>query len=270
MKKGSKDKEKEVILKRAYAALANEDEYDAYAVTVAGKLRKLSEEQRLYCENIINTALFKAALNQLSEHSTLSQTQPQNPYIPKQQFSTFNVNSVLHSQASSYPKSFIALTPLPSPQNYDGPQTQNQDTNCDVPQTLNRPTSRHSDYGNPSRLQLCDSFQSQKKYSNQPQNINYSKFQNFTSAQNQSDGSLQSRTENPQSNNYYSSHQQNNHSPQSQRDDGIQSPNNNFPQPKSYDLPVPESPNYGSSDSDMYDSRPSPNHNLSHFSNCDY
>lgn len=47
------------------------DEYDAYGITVAAKLRRMNESQRLYCEKIINEALFKAALEQLTPLSEI-------------------------------------------------------------------------------------------------------------------------------------------------------------------------------------------------------
>ena len=47
------------------------DEYDAYAFTIASKLRKMEERQRLYAERVINDALFKGALDQLSPLSEI-------------------------------------------------------------------------------------------------------------------------------------------------------------------------------------------------------
>nr|CAD7432415.1 unnamed protein product [Timema monikensis] len=47
------------------------NEYDAFGVIVAAKLQKLDSQQRLFAENIINQALFKGALCQLSENTTL-------------------------------------------------------------------------------------------------------------------------------------------------------------------------------------------------------
>nr|CAD7438927.1 unnamed protein product [Timema bartmani] len=47
------------------------NEYNAFGVVVAAKLQKLDSQQRLFAENIINQALFKGALCQLSENTTL-------------------------------------------------------------------------------------------------------------------------------------------------------------------------------------------------------
>lgn len=48
-----------------------EDEYDAYGITVAAKLRKMTEHQRLFSENLINQILFKGMFNKLSENTVL-------------------------------------------------------------------------------------------------------------------------------------------------------------------------------------------------------
>ena len=43
------------------------DEYDAYGVTVASKLRRMEVSQRIYCENLINKAMYLSTLNKLTE-----------------------------------------------------------------------------------------------------------------------------------------------------------------------------------------------------------
>lgn len=43
------------------------DEFTAFGITVAAKLRQMDQLQRLYAENIINQTLFKGMLNQLSD-----------------------------------------------------------------------------------------------------------------------------------------------------------------------------------------------------------
>lgn len=42
------------------------DEHDAFGITVAAKLRKMEENQRLFAENIINQTLYKGMLFQLT------------------------------------------------------------------------------------------------------------------------------------------------------------------------------------------------------------
>ncbi|KAG5865487.1 hypothetical protein JTB14_033918 [Gonioctena quinquepunctata] len=104
------DENKEKLLKKAYEALSNDDEY--VAVTVAAKLRKLSEEQLLYCENIINKVLFKAALNKLSENTTLVTSPSYEKKAPRQSSSTFNINSIINREEtpSTQNCSFITLS----------------------------------------------------------------------------------------------------------------------------------------------------------------
>ncbi|XP_075234034.1 uncharacterized protein LOC142331595 isoform X3 [Lycorma delicatula] len=50
----------------------NKDEYTAFGITVAAKLRKMDENQRVYAENAVNLALFKGQLKKLSETSTIT------------------------------------------------------------------------------------------------------------------------------------------------------------------------------------------------------
>lgn len=45
------------------------DEYTAFGITVAAKLKKMDTYQRLYAENIINQTLFKGLMNQLEPPS---------------------------------------------------------------------------------------------------------------------------------------------------------------------------------------------------------
>lgn len=47
------------------------DEYDAYGIIVASRLRRMEERQRLFCEKIINDAVFKGTLNQLTPISDI-------------------------------------------------------------------------------------------------------------------------------------------------------------------------------------------------------
>lgn len=59
-------------------APTNGDENHSIGVTVASKLRKMYHDQRLFAENLINQALFKGMLFQLSRQSEIK-TPPQKP-----------------------------------------------------------------------------------------------------------------------------------------------------------------------------------------------
>ncbi|XP_075229669.1 uncharacterized protein LOC142329169 isoform X26 [Lycorma delicatula] len=52
----------------------DEDEYTAFGITVAAKLRKMDENQKVYAENVINQVLFKGQLKKLCETSTVTDT----------------------------------------------------------------------------------------------------------------------------------------------------------------------------------------------------
>ncbi|XP_069835392.1 uncharacterized protein [Dendropsophus ebraccatus] len=61
------------LLTQAAAILSkNNDEYDAFGITVASKLRKMEEKQRLVAEVLIMDVLYKGMLNQLSEESYIA------------------------------------------------------------------------------------------------------------------------------------------------------------------------------------------------------
>ncbi|KAM4032669.1 uncharacterized protein ACNLHF_019857 isoform 2-T2 [Anomaloglossus baeobatrachus] len=61
------------LLSQAAAILSkNNDEYDAFGVTVASKLRRMEEKQRLVAEVLIMDVLYKGMLNQLSEESYIA------------------------------------------------------------------------------------------------------------------------------------------------------------------------------------------------------
>lgn len=61
------------LLSQAAAILAkNNDEYDAFGITVASKLRRMEEKQRLVAEVLIMDVLYKGMLNQLSEESYIA------------------------------------------------------------------------------------------------------------------------------------------------------------------------------------------------------
>ncbi|XP_071986470.1 uncharacterized protein [Engystomops pustulosus] len=61
------------LLSQAAAILSkNNDEYDAFGITVASKLRRMEEKQRLVAEVLIMDVLYKGMLNQLSEESYIA------------------------------------------------------------------------------------------------------------------------------------------------------------------------------------------------------
>ncbi|KAM3912760.1 uncharacterized protein RB166_018200 isoform 2-T3 [Leptodactylus fuscus] len=61
------------LLSQAAAILSkNNDEYDAFGITVASKLRRMDEKQRLVAEVLIMDVLYKGMLNQLSEESYIA------------------------------------------------------------------------------------------------------------------------------------------------------------------------------------------------------
>lgn len=60
------------------------DEYTAIGIMVEAKLRKMSYDQKLFAENIINQALYKGLLFQLTELSEIRTTDfPPGYYLPK-------------------------------------------------------------------------------------------------------------------------------------------------------------------------------------------
>ncbi|XP_075698220.1 uncharacterized protein LOC142663446 isoform X2 [Rhinoderma darwinii] len=61
------------LLSQAAAILSkNNDEFDAFGITVASKLRRMEEKQRLVAEVLIMDVLYKGMLNQLSEESYIA------------------------------------------------------------------------------------------------------------------------------------------------------------------------------------------------------
>lgn len=52
----------------------SEDDIDHFALGVAGKLRKMEPYQKILCENLINTAVFKGQMGQLNEKMSFSES----------------------------------------------------------------------------------------------------------------------------------------------------------------------------------------------------
>jgi len=66
---------KKNTVEKAYELLAKpDDEYDVMGQSVAIKLRKMNEKQALYCEKVINEALYKGMMEQLNEQSCVTTT----------------------------------------------------------------------------------------------------------------------------------------------------------------------------------------------------
>ncbi|XP_075070944.1 uncharacterized protein LOC142159944 [Mixophyes fleayi] len=69
------------LLSQAAAILSkNNDEYDAFGITVASKLRRMDEKQRLIAEVLITDILYKGMLNQLNEETYVAEYSDQ--YYP--------------------------------------------------------------------------------------------------------------------------------------------------------------------------------------------
>nr|CAD7444186.1 unnamed protein product [Timema bartmani] len=64
----SKEAAKELLLAKAEKAL-DRDEFDSYFESVAAKMRRMNEEQRLFAEKIINESVFLGMFNRLTEFS---------------------------------------------------------------------------------------------------------------------------------------------------------------------------------------------------------
>lgn len=95
-------------------APSNGDENHSIGLTVASKLRKMYHDQRLFAENLINQALFKGMMFQLSRQSEIK-TPPQKPSSPEN--SGLNVSPVtcieIYSSQSSQ-----SSPPLPVRENH--------------------------------------------------------------------------------------------------------------------------------------------------------
>ncbi|XP_063775193.1 lysophospholipase-like protein 1 isoform X1 [Pseudophryne corroboree] len=69
------------LLSQAAAILSkNDDEYDAFGITVASKLRRMEEKQRLIAEVLITDILYKGMLNQINEETYVAEYSDQ--YYP--------------------------------------------------------------------------------------------------------------------------------------------------------------------------------------------
>ncbi|XP_041422071.1 uncharacterized protein LOC121401418 [Xenopus laevis] len=59
------------------------DEHDAFAFTVASKLRRMEEEQRLFAENMITQVLQKGLMKKLSDYTTINDHNPTSIQYPQ-------------------------------------------------------------------------------------------------------------------------------------------------------------------------------------------
>lgn len=65
--------QRENLINTAITALQqNEDEYDVVGKSVAAKLRKMKEIQRIHAEKLINDVMYKGLLEQLDETTSIS------------------------------------------------------------------------------------------------------------------------------------------------------------------------------------------------------
>lgn len=60
------------VVGKRLAEAKKEDDCDVFAKNVAAKLRKLSKEQRLFAEKVINETLFEAELGTLTRYATIT------------------------------------------------------------------------------------------------------------------------------------------------------------------------------------------------------
>lgn len=100
------------MLQKACDVICKEnDDHDVFSAMVASKLRNMEATQRIFCENIISTALFKGATNKLSENSNITDQSSQIR-------TNFNINSILNNPDRPR-NSYISLDPVPQEDNYD-------------------------------------------------------------------------------------------------------------------------------------------------------
>jgi hypothetical protein len=70
---GEKD---EIVKKSETILLTPEDEYDALGKTIAAKMRKMNEYQRIFADKLINDVLFKGLLEQLTPSTQILNSSP--------------------------------------------------------------------------------------------------------------------------------------------------------------------------------------------------
>lgn len=93
------------LLSEAAAVLnQKEDEFDAFGVTVAAKLRKMDDKQRLLSEVLITDILFKGMMKKLTEESSISLFQmPHYACQPPSCSNSIDYN-IQHAQAMTSPR----------------------------------------------------------------------------------------------------------------------------------------------------------------------
>lgn len=99
---GRKASKKQDAMEKVLASI-NEDEYDSVGCNVAHKLRRMSENQKIYAEQLINNVLFYGIQNRLNEssHVALAARNLQQEYnlTRNDNFSNFYYNSELNTQS---------------------------------------------------------------------------------------------------------------------------------------------------------------------------
>ncbi|XP_069811233.1 uncharacterized protein [Dendropsophus ebraccatus] len=93
------------LLSEAAAVLnQKEDEFDAFGVTVAAKLRKMDDKQRLLSEVLITDILFKGMMKKLTEESSISLFQMPHYACPPPSCSNSVDYNIQHAQAMTSPR----------------------------------------------------------------------------------------------------------------------------------------------------------------------
>jgi hypothetical protein len=111
--------EKDKIVKKAKTP---EDEYDALGKTVAAKMRKMNEYQRIFADKLINDVLFKGLLEQLTQSTQILNNAPQ-PWLQFQQQFSAGAPCSLRNWSSSSSSAPVSETQhslqSPPPQSLD-------------------------------------------------------------------------------------------------------------------------------------------------------
>ncbi|XP_044148055.1 uncharacterized protein LOC122936099 isoform X3 [Bufo gargarizans] len=100
----SDDLSRQLLSEAAAVLNQKEDEFDAFGVTVAAKLRKMDDKQRLLSEVLITDILFKGMMKKLTEESSISLFQmPHYACQPPSCSNSIDYN-IQHAQAMTPPR----------------------------------------------------------------------------------------------------------------------------------------------------------------------
>ncbi|XP_075059406.1 uncharacterized protein LOC142144440 isoform X2 [Mixophyes fleayi] len=135
-KTGNDDLSRQLLTEAAAVLNQKEDEFDAFGVTVAAKLRKMDDKQRLLSEVLITDVLFKGMMKKLTEDTSISLFQiphyacqppscsssieynipnPQATTSPRQEFVSFN-HEYNCSPTQVKANTSFCMSPLPGSQ----------------------------------------------------------------------------------------------------------------------------------------------------------